>query len=226
MQRARVNDEEVSEPRGRIAPDRLPTCYLLSAGYDGKAEKAFLRLYEPRSQEIFLWYDDTNHLPYCVSKATPKDLRGNQRLLSYPGFLSVEEVVKFDAVGDENITVSKILASNPLAIGGQGRSGIRNVIGESWESHIRYYQNYIYDCGLKPGMPYRVEGGKLVEEKYALPKTVSKQMEAILSGDLEYRRHMMEWARLLQCPVPHMRRVAVDIEVQTSVANRKNSNRP
>ena len=30
----------------------------------------------------------------------------------------------------------------------------------------------------------------------------------------------MEWARLLQCPVPDVRRVAVDIEVYTSIANR------
>ena len=215
-----LSNEEVSEPRGRIAPDRLPTCYLLSAGYDGKAEKAFLRLYEPRSQEIYLWYDDKNHLPYCISKATPEELRGNQRLLSYPGFLSLEEVEKFDAIGDENIRVTKILATNPLAIGGQGSSGIRYVIGDSWESHIRYYQNYIYDRGLKPGMPYRVEGGRLVEEKYTLPEAVAEQMEPLLSGDQEYRQHMMEWMRLLQCPVPPVRRVAVDIEVHLSVVNR------
>ena len=92
--------EEVATPRGRIAPDDLPTSYLLSAGYNGKAEKAFLRLYEPRSQQIYLWYDDTDHLPYCISKASPEELRKNKRLLSYPGFLTLEEGEKFDSLKD------------------------------------------------------------------------------------------------------------------------------
>ena len=213
--------EEAITPRGRIAPDDLSTSYLLSAGYDGKAEKAFLRLYEPKSQQIYLWYDDTNHLPYCISKAAPDELRKNKALLSYPGFLTLEQIEKFDALKDETIKVTKIVASNPLAIGGQGRSGIRYVIGDSWESHIRYYQNYFYDRGLKPGMPYRVEGGKLVEEEYTLPEGVAKRMDVILAGEkAELRGHMREWARLLQCPVPSLRRVAVDIEVYTAIANR------
>ncbi|MFQ6053880.1 MAG: 3'-5' exonuclease, partial [Candidatus Bathyarchaeia archaeon] len=216
-----TGSQETASPRGRIAPEDLPTSYLLSAGYDGKAEKAFLRLYEPRSQQIYLWYDDTNHLPYCISKATPEELRRNEKLVRYPGFLYLEQVEKFDALRDETVEVTRIVASNPLAIGGQGRTGIRNIIGESWESHIRYYQNYIYDRGLIPGMPYRVEGGKLVEEDYALPEEVERKMDSILSGEeAEFRDHMMEWARLLQCPVPPLRRVAVDIEVYMSVANR------
>lgn len=218
---ALIGDEKAVVPRGRIAPNDLPTSYLLSAGYDGKTETAFLRLYEPRSQQIYLWYDDVGHLPYCISKATPQELRENKRLLSYPGFLTLEQVEKFDALKDETIKVTRIVASNPLAIGGQGRSGIRYVIGDSWESHIRYYQNYIYDRGLIPGMPYRVEGGRLVEEEYVLPANVAEQMDAILAGEEpELREHMREWARLLQCPVPPLRRVAVDIEVYTAVANR------
>ena len=216
-----LGGDEEAEPRGRLARDHMPTSYLLSAGYDGKAEKAFLRLYEPQSQQIYLWYDDTNHLPYCISKATPEELRKNKRLLSYPGFLSLEQVEKFDALEDEAIKVTKIVASNPLDIGGRGRSGIRYIIGDSWESHIRYYQNYIYDRDLNPGMPYRVEGGKLIEEEYTLPEGAAKQIDAILAEEEpEYREHMMEWARLLQCPVPPIRRVAVDIEVHMSIANR------
>jgi DNA polymerase I len=36
----------------------------------------------------------------------------------------------------------------------------------------------------------------------------------------EFRGNMKEWTRLLQCPVPKLRRVAVDIEVRPSVQNR------
>ena len=45
--------EEEIRPKGRIAPDNLPTSYLLSAGYDGMEQKAYLRLYEPTSQQIY-----------------------------------------------------------------------------------------------------------------------------------------------------------------------------
>ena len=217
----RVDSGEAVQPRGRLAPENLPTSYLLSAGYDGKAEKAFLRLYEPESQQVYLWYDNTGHLSYCISKEAPEELRKNERLVSYPHFLTMERVEKFDAISDEDINVTKIVATNPLAIGGGVGGGIRNIIGESWESRIRYYQNYIYDMGLIPGMPYRVEGGRLVEESYRLPEAVRDEMEAVFAGEEpEFRGHLMEWARLLQCPVPELRRVAVDIEVYTPVANR------
>ena len=213
--------EEIAAPRGRLAPDDLPLSYLLSAGYDGKAEKAFLRLYEPESQQVYLWYDNTGHLSYCISKEPPERLRENDRLVAYPDFLTLEQVEKFDAIADETLKVTKVVATNPLAIGGGVGGGIRNIIGESWESRIRYYQNYIYDMGLVPGMPYRVEDGNLVEEEYSLPEAIRKEMDALVAVvEPEFREPMLEWARLLQCPVPELRRVAVDIEVYTAVANR------
>ncbi len=215
------NEEEVSTPKGRLAPDDLPTSYLLSAGYDGKQEKAFLRLYEPVSQQVYLWYDNTGHLSYCISKETPEELRKNDRLTSYPGFMTLEQVEKFDAIADETIKVTKVVATNPLAIGGGAGGGIRSLLQGSWESRIRYYQNYIYDLSLIPGMPYRVEGGNLVADEYELPEEIRAELEQTLAEqEPEFREHMMEWARLLQCPIPEIRRVAFDIEVHTSVANR------
>ena len=197
------NEEEVSTPKGRLAPDDLPTSYLLSAGYDGKQEKAFLRLYEPVSQQVYLWYDNTGHLSYCISKETPEELRKNDRLTSYPGFMTLEQVEKFDAIADETIKVTKVVATNPLAIGGGAGGGIRSLLQGSWESRIRYYQNYIYDLSLIPGMPYRVEDGNLVADEYELPEEIRAELEQTLAEqEPEFREHMMEWARLLQCPVP------------------------
>jgi DNA polymerase I len=46
-------------------------------------------------------------------------------------------------------------------------------------------------------------------------------MNILLAGeDAEFSKYIREWARLLQCPVPTIRRIAVDIEIYTSVANR------
>lgn len=214
-------EEEALQPLGRLASRDLPPSILLSAGYDGKAEKAFLRLYEPTSQQIYIWYDDTGHLPYCISKKSPEELRKNEKLLSYPGLLTLEPIEKYDALTDEKIRVTKIVASNPLAIGGQGKSGIRNVLEESWESYIRYYQNYIYDRGLIPGMPYRVEDGRLVEEDYELPEEVMERLSLLIKDEEpDFKEQILEWARLLQHPVPRIRRASVDIEVQMTQADR------
>ena len=216
-----IVEGEVSEVRGRRAPENLPASYLLSAGYDGKAEKAFLRLYEPESRQVYLWYDNTGHLSYCISKESPGELGKIRRLMDYPDFRGFEQRKLYDSLADRRIDVTRVQASNPLAIGGGMGGGIRNIIGESWESRIRYYQNYIYDRALIPGMPYRVVDGDLVPVEYELPGSVRAEMESALSAeDPEFRGHMLEWARLLQCPVPEVRRVAVDIEVYTSVANR------
>jgi len=199
-----VVDEGVEEiqPQGRLAPENLPTSYLLSAGYDGKMQKAYLRLYEPVSQQVYLWYDNTDHLPYCISKESPDELRKNDRLLRHEGFLTLEQVMKHDPLKDEEIRVTKVVAKDPLSIGGGRGTPIRGIIGDSWESRIRYYQCFIYDRGLIVGMPYRVENGNLVEGGFRLPPEVEAGLDERLGGTEEdLRGNMKEWARLLQCPI-------------------------
>ncbi|MEM3168376.1 MAG: hypothetical protein QXM91_03490, partial [Nitrososphaerota archaeon] len=41
--------------------------YLLSAGYDGKSGKAYLKLFNTRTRKVELLYDETGHLPYCFT---------------------------------------------------------------------------------------------------------------------------------------------------------------
>ena len=214
-------DVEEVKPRGRLSPDDLPTSYLLSAGYDGDEQKAYLRLYEPISQQIYLWYDNSNHLPYCISKESPNKLEENNRLVKHEGYFFMEQVSKYDPLADKELKVTKVVAKDPLSIGGGRGIPIRSLIGDSWESRIRYYQCYIYDRSLIPGMPYKIVKGNLVDGGYSLPTDVKKRLDEILENiEDEFRGNMEEWARLLQCPVPKMRRVAVDIEVRPSIANR------
>ncbi len=213
--------EEEIRPKGRLAPENLPTSYLLSAGYDGAEQKAYLRLYEPVSQQVYLWYDNTSHLPYCISREPITELEKNQRLLRHEGYFFMEEVKKHDPLADKEIKVTKVVAKDPLSIGGGRGQPIRSIIGDSWESRIRYYQCYIYDRELITGMPYRVENGNLVDAGYTLDAETEAKIDAILEKiEPEFRGNMKEWTRLLQCPVPKLRRVAVDIEVRPSVQNR------
>lgn len=214
------DEEEELLVKGRIAPDNLPRSYLLSAGYDGDAKKVYLRLYEPESREIYLWYDNKGHLPYLISKTSRKDLEKNSKVTSHRGFKRFEEPEKYDALLDKRIRITKVLAEDPLSIGGS-YGAIRNILDESWESRIRYYNTYIYDYSFIPGMPYRVVDGDLVKDDWSIPKSVEKDFEKILNQtEPKLKEPMREWARLLQCPVPEIKRVAVDIEVRPSVQNR------
>jgi DNA polymerase I len=214
------DDEEIIPIKGRLAPQNLGTCFLLSAGYDGEKQKAYLRLYEPKSQEIYIWYDNTGHLPYLISRKEPEELNKDQRLMRHNGFKRFQQVVKHDSLTDDDILVTKVLANDPLSIGG-GAGCIRSILDESWESRIRYYACYIYDQGLVPGMPYKIVDGNLFKDDWSIPDDVKEGFNEILNHTESYlRESMKEWAALLQCPVPDIKRVAVDIEVRPSQRNR------
>lgn len=215
-----MSDEEIIGVRGRMAPDNLGTSYLLSAGYDGDRKKGYVRLYEPEEQVMYLWYDNTGHKPYLVSKRSATDLAQNEDVVKHPGFIRFDEVEKFDALYEQDIPVTKVVAEDPLSIGG-GYNSIRSLLDESWESRIRYYACYIYDMGLVPGMPYRVVDGELAPDDWSMPDETAERFNQVLEGsEKRFVEPMKEWARLLQMSVPEIRRVAVDIEVRPSTANR------
>ncbi|TMR63503.1 hypothetical protein E3V88_11165, partial [Streptococcus pseudopneumoniae] len=52
----------------------MPTSLLVSATYDKQKNAAVLKFYEPKSQKIILWADETGHKPYCFSKLSPEEL--------------------------------------------------------------------------------------------------------------------------------------------------------
>ena len=214
------DEEERIQVKGREAPPNLGRSYMLSAGYDGDRRKAYVRLYEPESQQIYLWYDNTGHLPYLISKEPLEELQANKRLTGHQGFKRLDPVIKHDALLDEDIPVTRVVAEDPLSIGGRGDS-IRTCLQESWENRIRYVNCYIYDQGLVPGMPYRVIDGKLLKDDWSIPKEVEEEFTQILDKtEPHLKESMREWSRLLQCPIPEIKRVAVDIEVRPSVQNR------
>jgi DNA polymerase I len=218
-----------------LAPYNLPSSYLVSATYDGDARKACLKLYEPRTQRIYYWYDTTGHQPYCFSNISPEELGKIDRLVEHPGFDRFERETKYDALIDEEVTVTKVIAKDPLAIGGRPTGCIRDIIPEEyprifgsekhpkvWEAAIKYYQCYISDEKISPGMVYRIEKGELVP-------VVNKQAEATIKEilDTHFKQepkdltsYLESWTRLLEYPAPDTRRTALDIEVFSPIATR------
>ncbi len=199
----------------------MPPSLLVSATYDSQKKSAVLKFYEPTSQKVLLWTDNTGHKPYCYSKLDPEELKF---LSERKDIIKLEKTGKQDLLRDRMIDVTKIVVSDPLAIGGtQTDKSIRNIL-ETWESDIKYYENYLYDNSLIVGKYYTLENGKLKEFSYPIPDEVQLALKGLLYDKLtnvgiidtkEFQDHITEWANLLNQPVPKIKRVSFDIEVQS-----------
>ncbi|MGA2386593.1 MAG: DNA-directed DNA polymerase I [Candidatus Bathyarchaeia archaeon] len=220
-----------------VAPANLPASYFVSASYDGRLKKAVIKLYEPESGQIYFWYDNTGHKPYCLTNLSRVDLEKIERVVKHPGFDHIETCKKLDPFSDQEIEVTKIVTNDPLAIGGKPYGTIRDIIPEDfpkvsdmpvaredvkvWESSIKYYQSYIYDRQLLPGMIYEVKDGALVEKVVEEAANSLNTIRALFKGCSEEERSYAEmWAKLLEYPAPKFRRAAIDIEVLSSIATR------
>ncbi|MBX5320797.1 MAG: DNA-directed DNA polymerase I [Candidatus Bathyarchaeota archaeon] len=231
--------EKEKQQRGfpSLAPDNLPPSYFVSATYNGKTGKALIKLYEPVSCRIYFWHDNTGHKPYCYTNLSPLELEKIDRLMNHPGFDHFEIEEKIDPLQDKTVSVTKIVAKDPLAIGGRPKGCIRDIIPEDfprvsevsmaseavkvWEAKIKYYQSYIYDRGLLPSMLYEVKNGSLVSKPLEEAEQMVQQIVGIFGdADVEELEHIEQWARLLEYPAPKFRYVAMDIEVYSPIPTR------
>jgi DNA polymerase I len=209
-------------------PKDLPPSYFVSATYDGKKRVACIKLYEPKSERIHFWYDNTGHKPYLLTNLAPIELEKIGRVMSHPGFDRFELVEKYDPFQDRNVTLTKVVTKDPLAIGGRPRGCLRDIIPEDypkiggkteakvWEATIRYYQCYIYDRQLAPGMFYKIENGDLIQVEHESSEQMVNRICSLFPGEPEEAlRNIETWARLLEYPAPNFRKMALDIEVFT-----------
>ena len=206
--------------------ENTPNLLLISANYNNQQKAVVLKFYDPISHKIVLWTDKTGHKPYCFSKMSPAEL---DFLSERSDVISIKEVMKTDPLEDKTITVSKILVSDPLAIGGtQTDKSIRNVV-EAWEADIKYYENYLYDNSLIVGKYYRIENDKLTPHNFKISDETKLSLKSMLwdkLGDLnipdheQFMRNVSDWADLLNQPIPKLRRISLDIEVESEEKNR------
>ena len=195
---------------------------LVSSTYDNISKSVVLKFYEPESKKLILWHDETNHKPYCYSRLSPEEL---DFLQERNDVLEIKQVKKYDLLKDEEINVSQIIVDNPLSIGGNYGESIKNQI-ETWESDLKYYENYLYDRGLIVGRYYEVKNGKIEpydveisdEVKLALKSLLWDKVDSESMVDAEeFKIFISEWADLLNQPIPRIKRLSVDIEVEAVV---------
>ena len=229
------------QPFPPIAPENLPPSYLVSATYDGRLKKAVIKLYEPESGQMYFWYDNTDHKPYCLTNIPKHEMERFERVKNHEGFDSFQTEKKLDPLNDTLVDVTKIVTKDPLAIGGRPAGTIRDIIPEDyprlfgtqmqdngakiWESKIKYYQSYIYDKQLLPGMIYEVKNNNLMPVVVESATENLNKIKALFAdcktdAEREYAEFSMMWAKLLEYPAPQFRRAAIDIEVYSPLANR------
>ena len=127
---------------------------------------------------------------------------------------------------DKFISVSKIIVEDPLAIGGtQTTKSIRNEI-ETWESDIKYYENYLYDNKLIVGKYYKIVNNKKIPIDFEISDETKLELKSLLWDRLsnsgmtdtkEFQDAISDWAELLNQPIPKIRRLSLDIEVESEV---------
>ena len=215
-----LENKKLFTANAKELPENKPAL-LLSSVYSGDEQKVYLKLYSERDQSIFYWRDRTNHRPYCYTKA---DYRNEvEQVLEKEKKYSLLSTKKRDLISDKDIECLKISAPDPLSIGGTENSFREKV--RSWEADIKYHENYLYDTGLIPGTYYVRRGDSLVRFKQPISSKVQEELQKLLwtkineeaesLGTEKYRQYIQEWADLLNQPIPNMKRVSIDIEVES-----------
>ena len=204
--------------------ENMPYGLLISATYNIQKHAAILKFYEPVSQRIFLWADKSGHKPYCYSKLSPDEIP--TEISERDDVIEIKQVKLMDVLHDKPIDVSKILVRDPLAIGGtQTSKSIRNLI-DTWESDIKYYESYLYDSSLIVGKYYKIENDAVVpydleisdETKLSLKSMLlDKQSDTNLPDTKQFDEHVSQWANLLNQPIPKIKRISLDIEVESEI---------
>jgi DNA polymerase I len=203
--------------------ESMQPAMLVSATYDILSKSAILKFYEPKSQKLILWKDEIGHKPYCYSRLTPDEL---DFLQERDDVLEIKTVQKYDLIKDKKINMSKIIVADPLAIGGAtGDKSIRNLI-ETWESDIKYYESYLYDRNLIIGKYYEIVSGKIKPHNLEISDEVKIALKSLLWDKVdsdsmvnpeEFKELISEWADLLNQPIPKIKRLSVDIEVEAEI---------
>ena len=201
-------------------PENTPSL-LLSAIYLGDEQKVYLKFYDSNSNKIYFWRDRTNHKPYCYTKMQYRNAA--EKIAVIEKKYSLELTKKSDLISDKEIDIVKITAPDPLSIGGTENS-IREKV-TSWEADIKYHENYLYDTGLIPGAYYIRKGEEIKQFEYAISNKVQEELKNLLwnkikeeedkTRNTEYRQYITSWAKLLNQPIPNLKRVSIDIEVES-----------
>ena len=215
----------LTEKRKRLEDmQKLPenrVVLLLSAIYSGDEQTIYLKFYDIKDNTIYFWRDRTNHKPYCYTKMQYRSTL--EKIVEKEKKYVLEQTIRKDLISDREVQLLKIIAPDPLSIGGTENS-IREKV-TSWEADIKYHENYLYDTGLIPGAYYIRRGEEIRQFENQISHQVQQELQNLLwnrikedtgkENNSEYHQYITRWAELLNQPIPDLRRISVDIEIES-----------
>ncbi len=185
--------------------------FLLSVEYDSEFNKAALKFYDPVSGEVYYLIDQTDHRPYFYSKKLSDELKRELKSKYGNKIIGFKDEEKYHPLLFRNIYVTKIIVSDPLAVGGKG--GVREFFNEIdiWEAWIPYHLNYIYDRAIFPSIFYKTINGKMLPKVSEKDSRIKDLLEAV---DPKLRKLAEKYAKIIFSRIPEsIEYIALDIEV-------------
>src|SRR3972149_87695 len=178
--------------------------YVLSATYDATINGLALKLYNDETEKIEEWIDG-KYRAYFLSK---------DELTGIKGMIKSEQIIKYDALHDKNVSLWKNYMENPALI------KTTQEIPDTWENHIKFFLGYIYDNNIKMGMPYVRQGAEIVFKENEEAKKRIFEILGKFKLTEEDKEIYRIWAELLEYPAPDFKRASLDIEVWNDVENK------
>lgn len=121
--------------------------FVLSTVYDANTNGAGIKLYDVTNKKVICITDTYGHEPYCYSRESPQKIEA----LKFPDgtVKRIDTLLKSDLLNAEEINLTRIVTPTPSEV-----PKVRDIVGETWESRIKYHQNWIYDVQIVPGRRY------------------------------------------------------------------------
>lgn len=163
-----------------------------------------LKFYDPITNRVILWKDTSDYKPFCY--VTPETI---PQIKEFVGINRIEETELRDIIQDKTIKISKVICNDT------------NVINKSliptykvWEGDIKVQNSYLYDNGFQVGKWYEVKKDyiELIEGTSSI-NLGEINTEGIIEKE-KFLKNVSKWAQLLNEPIPEIRRIAFDIEVE------------
>ncbi|MHA2243425.1 MAG: DNA polymerase domain-containing protein [Candidatus Hodarchaeales archaeon] len=179
--------------------------FVLSTVYDAETNSAGIKLYDVENKKGIYATDTYGHEPYCYSRNSLKKIQATE---FPPGTVRrVDSVRKRDLLNEIDDDITRIVTLTPNDV-----PKVRDLIGETWESKIKYHQNWIYDVQIVPGRRYWWNPD---QKKFIQSRSMSSGMD-IPKNIIEYlNKELIEvFQDDFTQEIPEIPIVACDIETE------------
>ena len=144
-----------TEPEKNIGLQADKEYLLLSTVYDAKSNGAGIKFLDIENSKLVYTRDPFNHEPYCLSNQSIQDIK--EKNISSNIVKRLSTINKRDLLHDTNTTLTQIFTPTPSEV-----PKVRDILGETWESRIKYHRNWLYDQQLVPGRIYKWNKAKMM----------------------------------------------------------------